>query len=46
MEIINKTKRQATEWDKIIANDVTNKGVMIQDMQTAHTFQYQKKTQF
>ena len=46
MEIINKTKRQATEWDKIIANDVTKKGVMIQDMQTAHTFQYQNKTQF
>ena len=25
-ETINKTKRQPTEWEKILANDVTNKG--------------------
>ena len=26
-ETINKTKRQHTEWEKIFANDVTNKGL-------------------
>ena len=25
-EIINKTKRQPTEWEKIFANDMTDKG--------------------
>ena len=27
-ETINKMKRQPTEWEKIIANDVTNKGLI------------------
>ena len=27
-ETINKTKRQPTEWEKIFANDVTNKGLI------------------
>ena len=27
-EIINKTKRQHTEWEKIFANDVTDKGLI------------------
>ena len=27
-KIINKTKRQPTEWEKILANDVTNKGLI------------------
>ena len=27
-ETINKTKRQPTEWEKIFANDVTNKGLV------------------
>ena len=27
-EIINKTKRQPTDWEKIFANDVTNKGLV------------------
>ena len=26
-ETINKTKRQITEWEKIFANDVVNKGL-------------------
>ena len=26
-EAINKTKRQPTEWEKIFANDVTDKGI-------------------
>ena len=27
-EIINKTKRQPTEWEKILANNATNKGLI------------------
>ena len=27
-ETVNKTKRQPMEWDKIIANDATNKGLI------------------
>jgi len=27
-ETINKMKRQPTEWEKIFANDVTNKGLI------------------
>ena len=27
-ETINKTKRQTTEWEKIFANDMTNKGLV------------------
>ena len=27
-ETINKTKRKPTEWEKIFANDVTNKGLV------------------
>ena len=27
-ETINKTKRQPTEWEKIFANDVTDKGLV------------------
>ena len=27
-KIINKTKRQSTEWEKIFANDATNKGLI------------------
>ena len=27
-ETINKIKRQSTEWEKILANDVTNKGLL------------------
>ena len=27
-ETINKTKRQPTEWEKIFANDMTNKGLI------------------
>ena len=27
-ETINKIKRQSTEWKKILANDVTNKGLL------------------
>ena len=27
-ETVNKTKRQPTEWEKIFANDITNKGLV------------------
>ena len=27
-ETINKTKRQPTEWEKLFANDVTDKGLV------------------
>ena len=34
-ETINKTKRQPTEWDKIIVNDMTD-GISLQNLQKAH----------
>ena len=27
-ETINKTKRQSSEWEKIVANEATNKGLI------------------
>ena len=27
-ETVNKTKRQTTEWEKIFANDITDKGLV------------------
>ena len=36
-------KRQPTAWEKIFANEVTNKGINLQNIQTAHAAQYQKK---
>ena len=44
-EIINKMKRQFTDWEKIFANDVTyQQGINFQNIQTAHRAQYQKTT--
>ena len=40
-ETINKTKRQPSDWEKIFANNVTNK-FNFQNMQTAPTTQQQK----
>ena len=31
-ETINKTKRQLTEWEKIFANDISDKGLSIQNL--------------
>ena len=28
METINKTKRQTTEWERIFANDISNRGLV------------------
>ena len=38
-ETINKAKRQPMDWGKIFANNVTNKGLVFQNIQTAHTSQ-------
>ena len=35
-------KRQLTEWEKIFANDATDKGLISQDIQTTHATQQQK----
>ena len=40
-ETTNKVKRQPSEWEKIIANETDN----FQNIQAAHTTQYQKKAQ-
>ena len=36
-------KKQLTEWEKIFANDMINKGLIFKDIETAHTTHYQKK---
>ena len=36
-------KRQPTDWEKISANDVTNKGLISKNIQTAHKTQQQQK---
>ena len=35
-ETMNKTKRQPTEWEKIFTNNVTNKFINLQYIQTVH----------
>ena len=42
-ETINKTKRQPTEWEKIFANDATDKGLISKIYK--HTAQYQRNKQ-
>ena len=44
-ETISKMKRQSSEWEKIIANEVTDKGLISKIYKTAHTTQYQKNKQ-
>ena len=41
-EIIDKIKRQPTEWEKIFANDMTHRG-LYPKYTTALTIQHQKK---
>ena len=43
-ETINNTKRQSTDWEKIFANDVINKGRNSPGTQIAHTDQYKENT--
>ena len=42
-ETINKMKRQYTEQKKIFANELTDKGLTSQNIQTAQAAQYKKK---
>ena len=44
-ETTNKVKRQPSEWDKIIANETTDTGLILKNIQVAHTTQYQKNKQ-
>ena len=44
-ETTNKMKRQPSEWEKIFANEATDKGLNLQNIQTVHAVQYQKITQ-
>ena len=44
-ETISKVKRQPSEWEKIIANRTTGKGLISQNIQAAHTTQCQKNNQ-
>ena len=41
-ETISKVKRQPSEWEKIIANETIDKGLI---SKSAHTTQYQKNKQ-
>ena len=41
-EIISKVKRQPSEWEKIMANETTDKELNLQNIQAAHAAQYQK----
>ena len=43
-ETISTVKRQPSEWEKIIANETTDK-INFQNIQAAHTTQYQKNKQ-
>ena len=42
-ETTNRMKRQFMEWDKIFPNHIHDKGLNLQNIQTAHASQYQKK---
>ena len=44
-EAISKVKRQSSEWEKIIANERTDKGFISKIIQAAHTTQDQKNKQ-
>ena len=41
-ETISKVKRQPSEWEKIIANEATDKELIAKNIQAAHAAQYQK----
>ena len=40
-ETIRKVKRQPSEWEKIIANETTDKGLNSKIIQAAHKTEYQ-----
>jgi len=41
-ETISEVKRQPSEWEKIIANEATDKELISKNIQAAHAAQYQK----
>ena len=41
-ETINKTKRQLTEWEKIYANDISEKGLVSKTLKELRQFNTQK----
>ena len=43
-ETTNKVKRQPSEWEKLIANEASDK-INFQNIKAAHTTQYQKNQQ-
>ena len=45
-ETIKKIKRQPSEWEKIIANKATDKGLISELIQTAHVAQYQNYNRY
>ena len=42
---INQSKRQPSEWEKIFANEATDRGLISQNLQAAPAAQYQKNKQ-
>ena len=42
---ISKVKRKPSEWEKILANETTDKGLISKNIQVVHTAQYQKNKQ-
>ena len=44
-ETISKVKKQPSGWEKIIANETTDERINFQNIQAAHTTQYQKDKQ-
>ena len=42
-ETISKLKRQSSEWEKIIANEATDKKINLKNIQAANAAQFQKK---
>ena len=44
-ETISKVKRQPSEWEKIMANETTDKGLISKIYKAAHTTQCQKNKQ-
>ena len=41
-EIINKTKRQHSDWDEIFANDISNEGLVSKIYKVTYQIQYPK----
>ena len=39
---ISKVKREPSEWEKIIANEATDKELILKNIQAAHASQFQK----